>query len=67
MYIFGLYFVYSCLWWFYTSFKYKKVLEPTENLFLSESNQPHTGYDSEIFTSQNLKYDLEKYFKNSIL
>ena len=65
-YVFSLYFVSYFMWKLSTYFEDGKVLEYTVSLFLSEYNKLQSGYDSEMFTTHKLNYDLEKYFKNII-
>ena len=65
-YVFGLYILSYFMWRFSTYFEDGKELEYTVSLLLSELNELQSGYDSDIFTTQNLNYYLEKYFENRI-
>ena len=64
---FVLYFVSSFIFWFTIYFKDEKALESIVGWLRIELDQLHPGYNSEIFYAQNLKYNLEKYFENSIV
>ena len=51
---------------FSTHFKDKKVLEYNVSLFPSQKNKLQLKYDSERFSAQKPKYELDKYFENSM-
>ena len=53
------------MWWVSNCFEDRNVLEYIVSLLITEKDQLHPGYNTEIFYAQNSKYDFEKYFKSS--